>query len=112
MPGANDKDNPDSKAPSPGAGPAGERHRDEQRQGGGPRYGGQDWKVADERGDNRFGHARNDDSDPSELDRGTAEDDDAPSADPDLAAAEEGAEIESGNGQEGMGRVRRPRKEQ
>ena len=44
-----------------------ERARDEQREEGGPRYGGESWQVADERGDNRFGKARNDDADPLEL---------------------------------------------
>src|SRR5207237_5366760 len=68
-----------------------ERARDEAREGGGPRYGGEAWEVADERGENRFGHARNDDADPSELAPGQAENDDndSPSAaDPELAAAE------------------------
>jgi len=53
-----------------------ERGRDEQRVSGGPRYGGEDWKVADERGDNRFGKARNDDAEPSEVVR-AGEDPDA-----------------------------------
>ena len=47
---------------------AGERARDEKRENRGPVYGGEkEWKVADERGEQRFGHARNDDADPSEL---------------------------------------------
>jgi hypothetical protein len=86
--------------------------RDEQREGG-PRYGGEDWQVAAERGDNRFGHARNDDADPSELAIGEAEndDDEAPNAaDPELAAAEEAGEIESGGERAGMGRGEEPRK--
>jgi hypothetical protein len=53
----------------PHARPGSERARDEQRDDGGPRYGGEAWEVADERGDRRFGHARNDDADPSELAR-------------------------------------------
>lgn len=44
-----------------------ERARDEQRSDGGPRYGGEAWKVADQRGGNRFGKARNDDAEPSEV---------------------------------------------
>lgn len=90
-----------------------ERARDEQRQGGGPRYGGGAWSVADERGDQRFGHARNDDADPSELAPGAAEndDDESPSAaDPELAAAEQNAEIESGGQRAGFGRGEEPRK--
>jgi hypothetical protein len=90
-----------------------ERTRDEQRQGGGPRYGGGAWRVADERGDQRFGHARNDDADPSELARGAAEndDDESPSAaDPELAAAEAAGAIESGGQREGFGRGEKPRK--
>jgi len=90
-----------------------ERARDEQRQGGGPRYGGGAWSVADERGNQRFGHARNDDADPSELAPGQAEndDDESPSAaDPELAAAETNAEIESGGQRAGFGRGEKPRK--
>lgn len=90
-----------------------ERARDEAREGGGPRYGGGPWEVADERGERRFGHARNDDADPSELAPGEAEndDDESPSAaDPELAAAEAAGEIESGGQREGIGRTERPRK--
>ena len=90
-----------------------ERARDEARQGGGPRYGGGAWKVADERGEQRFGHARNDDADPSELAPGAAEndDDESPSAaDPELASAEQNAEIESGGQRAGFGRGEEPRK--
>lgn len=90
-----------------------ERARDEARQGGGPRYGGGAWGVADERGDRRFGHARNDDADPSELAPGQAnnDDDESPSAaDPELAAAEQNAEIESGGQRAGFGRGEEPRK--
>jgi hypothetical protein len=93
--------------------PGSERARDEQRDHAGPQYGGGPWQEADERGDNRFGHARNDDADPSELAPREAENDDndAPSAaDPDLAAAEEKGEIESGGQREGMGRGEKPRK--
>lgn len=93
--------------------PGTERARDEARTNGGPRYGGGPWRVADERGDQRFGHARNDDADPSELAPGEAQndDDESPSAaDPELAAAEESGEIESGGERAGMGRGERPRK--
>jgi len=93
--------------------PGTERARDEQREGGGPRYAGGAWQVADERGDLRFGHARTDDADPSELAPGAADndDDEAPSAaDPELAAAEAAGEIESGGERAGMGRGEKPRK--
>jgi hypothetical protein len=47
-----------------------ERARDEARKGGGPRYAGGSWGLADEREPGkRFGHARTDDSDPSEVGR-------------------------------------------
>lgn len=101
------------KRPSASAKPGTERARDERRSGGGPRYGGGPWKVADERGDRRFGHARIDDSDPSELAARAAEndDDESPSAaDPELAAAEAAGEIESGGQRAGMGRGEKPRK--
>jgi hypothetical protein len=90
-----------------------ERHRDEQRTDGGPRYGGEDWKVADERGDNRFGHARNDDADPSELPPGEGEEnDDAMKVDADMEPdAEENRPIESSGQQAGMRRGEKPRKD-
>jgi hypothetical protein len=90
-----------------------ERARDERREGGGPRYAGGAWRVADERGDRRFGHARIDDADPSELAPGEAQndDDESPSAaDPELAAAEAAGEIESGGQRAGFGRGEEPRK--
>lgn len=71
-----------------------ERARDEQR-GGGPRYGGRSWRVADERRGNRFGHARNDDANPSEL---------VPSK------AEPDRQIEMQGPMAGMGRGEKPRK--
>jgi hypothetical protein len=102
-----------AEVPSSGAEPAGERRRDEQRTDGGPRYGGTEWAAADERGDQRYGVARNDDADPSELAPGEAgnDDDESPSAaDPELAAAEQNAEIESGGARAGMHRGEKPRK--
>ena len=60
--------------PTPAAKPGTERARDEQRVSGGPRYGGGPWSEADARGDRRFGKARNDDANPSELARGSAAD--------------------------------------
>jgi hypothetical protein len=90
-----------------------ERGRDEERDHAGPQYGGGTWQDADRRGDNRFGQSRNDDADPSELAPGEAENDDndAPSAaDPELAAAEENREIESGGQRAGMRRGEKPRK--
>jgi hypothetical protein len=99
--------------PSKAAKPGTERARDEQRSDGGPRYAGGPWAVADERGDQRFGHARVDDANQSELAPGEADndDDESPSAaDPDLAAAEAAGEIESGGERAGMGRGEKPRK--
>lgn len=93
--------------------PGTERARDEQRDSKTPRYGGGPWQVADERDDQRFGHARNDDADPSELAPGAAEndDDESPSAvDPELAAAEAASEIVSGGEVAGMHRGEKPRK--
>jgi hypothetical protein len=102
------------ETPNPAAGhPGSERERDEQRGDAGPQYGGRPWSEADRRGDNRFGTARNDDADPSELAPGEAEndDDEAPdAADPELAEAEEAGEIESGGQRAGMGRGEKPRK--
>jgi hypothetical protein len=102
-----------SRRRSASAKPGTERARDERRTSDTPRYGGGPWGVADERGDRRFGHARNDDADPSELAPHAAENDDneSPSAaDPDLAAAEARGEIESGGQQAGMRRGEKPRK--
>ncbi|HEX8106569.1 MAG TPA: hypothetical protein VF516_02525, partial [Kofleriaceae bacterium] len=96
-----------------GSRPGTERARDEQRDEPTPRYGGGPWNVADERGDARFGHARNDDADPSELAPHEADndDDESPSAaDPELAAAEAAGEIESGGERAGMRRGEKPRK--
>jgi hypothetical protein len=90
-----------------------ERARDEARPGGGPRYGGGPWRIADERGGRRYGHARNDDADPSELSRGEAEgeEDEAPTtADPELAAEETAGRIVSSGQREGIGRAARPRR--
>ncbi len=88
-----------------------ERHRDEQRTDGGPRYGGEAWKVADERGDNRFGHARNDDADPSELKPGEGEEgDDAMRVDADQPEGNEAHATESSGQQAGMRRGEKPRK--
>ena len=109
---------------SDGARPGTERARDEQREGGGPRYGGEAWDVADERGDRRFGVARNDDSDPSELSKGEgAVDDDtwpgddagvqAPRDDEEeterTSASDDGA-TENGGQRAGFGRGEKPQK--
>jgi hypothetical protein len=113
MASADNKDRSDSKQPAVGAPPGSERHRDEARKGGGPRYGGEGWAVADERGDRRFGHARNDDSNPSELKPGEAENDDneaVNATDPDLADAGQEREMESGAQHEGMHRGSKPGK--
>jgi hypothetical protein len=77
---------------------AGERKRDEQREGAGPAYGGEAWEVADERGDQRFGQARNDDADPSTLTKG----------DPDVEDADPA--VENSGQQAGMRRGEKPRK--
>lgn len=76
---------------------AGERRRDEARDGG-PRYGGEGWKIADVRGDKRFGKARNDDAEPSV----------AVKRDPDVAHAD--GKVESSGEQAGIGRGEKPRK--
>jgi hypothetical protein len=113
---ANQRDKTTSRETDPTTSAAdhpGERARDEQRDDAGPQYGGGSWDDADRRGDARFGHARNDDADPSELAPGEAknDDNDAPNAaDPELAAAEANAEIESGGQRAGMGRGEKPRK--
>jgi hypothetical protein len=78
--------------------PAGsERARDEQRDDRGPAYGGKEWEVADERGDKRFGHARVDEANPSELDPADA-----------AKPTSDGAE--SSGQREGFGRGEKPRK--
>jgi hypothetical protein len=107
--------------PSTSQRPGTERTRDEQREGGGPRYAGGEWQVADERGEGRYGHARTDDADPSELapDEAESQHDDSDLlgvAEPDLATAERERErarereIESSGQQAGMRRGEKPRK--
>jgi hypothetical protein len=99
-----------------------ERARDEQREGG-PRYGGEAWKVADERGGNRFGKARNDDADPLEMSkRGDEAEDEETTASapaegqPSAQANEETnvtfgvSTVESGGDSAGMRRGEKPRK--
>jgi hypothetical protein len=104
----------------PHARPGSERARDEQRDDGGPRYGGEAWEVADERGDRRFGHARNDDADPSELkkDEHSPDDDEWPNSDAigeqpgvaqQTAATDDGSAETSGRGG-GFGMGEKPRK--
>jgi hypothetical protein len=110
-----------------------ERARDEQREDGGPRYGGEAWTVADERGDNRFGKARNDDADPLEQMKRGQEDEEveaqasAPAEGQDrrdaneeddvtfrdlqnAAGSEGGTHVESGGQMAGIGRGEKPRK--
>jgi hypothetical protein len=109
-PKSKQRDQKATRPPAPGTPPGGERHRDETRDGG-PRYGGETWEVADERGERRFGHARIDDANPSELAPGEADYDDdrtPAAADPELAAAEQRREIESGGEREGIRRGARP----
>ncbi len=117
----------DEQAQSETSQPAGsERARDEQRKDGGPRYGGEAWKVADERGDNRFGKARNDDADPLELVKPGQEDEEieaqasAPAENQSRGEANEENDVtgggqqvthtESGGEAAGMGRGEKPRK--
>ena len=111
---------------SDGARPGTERARDEQRKDGGPRYGGESWEVADERGDRRFGVARNDDSDPSELSKGSSavDDDEWPGHDASVqtgasgeseeiaakTAANDDGESENGGQRAGFGRGEKPQK--
>jgi hypothetical protein len=93
----------------------GELKRDEEREEGGPRYGGEGWEVAAQREpEERFGKARNDDADPLELikaGQGDNNDDESPTAaDPELAEEEAQGRIESGGEHEGFGRGEKPRK--
>lgn len=91
----------------------GERARDERRDRKTARYGGGPWAVADERGDKRFGHARNDDANPSELAPRAAETGDSGSpgaVDPGIAAAEDTGGTVSGGEIAGMRRGDEPRK--
>jgi len=92
--------------------PGSERERDEGRDDAGPQYGGGSWEQADQRGDARFGHARNDDADPSELAPAEAEsdDDETPDADAPELESEQAGEGESGGERAGMGRGEQPRK--
>ena len=78
--------------------PAGELKRDRQRDDGGPTYGGEGWDAADQRGDQRYGKARNDDADPSTLVKAGEDADNVADT-----------EIESGGEQEGMGHRQAPR---
>jgi hypothetical protein len=71
-----------------------EKDLDAQRTDAGPQYGGEEWKVADERGDQRFGHARNDEADPQAAEQSEAT---AP-------------EVESSGQQAGVKRGEKPRK--
>jgi hypothetical protein len=89
-----------------------ERARDEQREEGGPRYGGEAWQVADARGDNRFGKARNDDADPLELVKPGQEDEDleAEVSTGDATGEQMTTHTESGGEAAGMGRGEKPRK--
>ncbi|HEX2687816.1 MAG TPA: hypothetical protein VHN14_14415 [Kofleriaceae bacterium] len=98
-----------TKRPQPGT----ERARDERRATKTPRYGGGPWQVADERGNRRFGHARNDDAHPSELAPGEAESDDhaAPNpAGPAVSATDAAGKVESSGQRAGMKRGEKPRK--
>lgn len=91
--------------------PAGERARDEQRADRGPAYGGEAWEVADERApEERYGHARNDDAEPSETMKageGPNEEDDNPTT---ADAETDTGETETGGQQAGMNRGDTPRK--
>ena len=104
---------------SDGAKPGTERRRDEQRDDGGPRYGGGPWEVADERGEQRYGHARNDDADPSELSKGqgAVDDDNWPGDDSGThtvtnvnADIGDDGSTENGGQRAGMGRGDKPQK--
>ena len=99
---------PDDTATTGNAGS--ERALDEAREGG-PRYGGGDWDVADERGELRYGHARNDDGETAQA---TSLDADAEPGertdDPDLQLDEPTGDIEASGQHAGMGRGEKPRK--
>ncbi len=76
-----------------------------------PKYGGEPWEVAAERGNDRFGKARNDDADRSTLTKGVGNDDDesGSAGDPALQPTEPAEGIESGGERAGMGRRAEPR---
>lgn len=104
----NKTDLKESKSPDTGS----ERARDEKREDVGPRYGGGAWQAADERRKLRFGHARNDDADPSELASADADNADGESptgVDPELEAAEASGEIQGSSEHAGMGHGDHPR---
>ena len=87
-----------------------ERTRDDRRPDG-PRNGGEPWQAADKRGNERFGHLRNDDANPSELAPAAAdnmEDDSPAAADQELAAAEASGAIVGSAEHAGMGRGDHP----
>ncbi|MEO7736295.1 MAG: hypothetical protein ABIY55_35380 [Kofleriaceae bacterium] len=87
-----------------------ERALDGEREGG-PRYGGGAWGVADERGDARYGHARNDDGETAQATSLNAEA--APgelAATPDAELAAAAADIEGSGQHAGMGHGEKPRK--
>lgn len=95
------KQRSNAKSPQP---PGSERARDEQREGGGPRYAGREWQTADERApDERFGRTRADAADvtedgrPRDLGALTPEEpDDEPAAERD--DAEDADEVPETNG--------------
>jgi len=82
----------------------GERARDEKREGG-PRYGGTEWEVADERGDRRFGHARNDDAAITEIEESMKA-----AREEDQGAEQDEGIVESGGQRIGIGRPEKPRR--
>lgn len=87
-----------------------ERTRDERRPGG-PRNGGEPWEAAAKRGNERFGHLRNDDANASELASDAADnmDGDSPAAaDAELASAEASGAIVGSGEHAGMGRGDHP----
>jgi hypothetical protein len=100
----------DKKPTSAGAKPGTERARDEQREGGGPRYAGGEWESADAREpDERFGITRADAADVTEagrprdlgeLDQEQLEAEEL--GDEELAEADR--EVEGGGQREGSGR--------
>lgn len=95
--------------------PGTERARDERRDDRGPAYGGEAWEVADERGDNRFGIARNDDADPATSRPGETETEESEPTLKDLQRAAGGdpqklPHVEMGGDRAGVRRGEKPRK--
>jgi hypothetical protein len=91
---------------------AGERKRDEEREDDKPKFGGVQWEVADERGeDERFGKARNEEP-PDAMRDSTSIAEEPPRLDESRRAEQAGGDVnvESSGQRAGIGRGEKPRK--